>query len=270
MKEMSLFPDEPPVYRDIPTDEIDKLVPGVSEYAIDPDAGMIESVRVFGVLNPILLIENKNGKTMTCAAGRRRVKAAKIAGRSTIPARVFPWGWTLSGVITLVENEHRSRNPLAEWKAIEELVQADYTIEEIVNRTKVSIVHVEKLLTLRKMASELLEGFKSAKIKPSVAMEAAKQKPKVQKRLVKRFKANGRLRMQDIDEERRAVKAEAVGALPDDLFDDRLKDWKTIVTETLETLKERIKETAPPEVLNQIDMLAVSTSVIVTAEPADE
>ena len=69
-------------------------------------AALAESIRTHGVLQPILVEEGANGYTLI--AGERRLRASKLAGRTTIPAVVRSVGDLGRLELALIENVQRS------------------------------------------------------------------------------------------------------------------------------------------------------------------
>ena len=63
------------------------------------------SVRRVGVLQPILV--RPNGHGFVLIAGARRLRAAKLAGCATIPARVLALDESMADDATIIENLHR-------------------------------------------------------------------------------------------------------------------------------------------------------------------
>lgn len=66
----------------------------------EPEPEFIESVRKFGILQPIGLVE---GDPYQVAFGRRRLRAARALELISIPALIYPQGWTPASVLTLIE-----------------------------------------------------------------------------------------------------------------------------------------------------------------------
>ncbi len=266
MSQDQLFPDEGAEYVQLQTDQVDELIPGWSKFAIMPDKKSVDSVRRFGVLQPILLIQNEDGKTYQMAAGRRRIRAAVMAERKVIDARVFPHGWTQAGVLTLVENENRRRNPLSEWQAVEELLASGMKEQDILDETGVPKAVYDKLLSLRKLIEPLQVAFKAGKIKSSVAFKAAKYKTKVQKAIAKYLTENGRIRVADVGKVRKAVLNDAVASLPFEVFNDTSGGWKENVLNTLSRLRGEIKGSAPVAIIDMLDVVMKESQRVVVGK----
>ena len=65
-----------------------------------------ESIKVFGILQPIT-VRNKGNDEYELVAGERRLRASKLAGRATIPAIINNMSDESSAVLALLENLQR-------------------------------------------------------------------------------------------------------------------------------------------------------------------
>jgi ParB/RepB/Spo0J family partition protein len=147
----------------------------------DPEPEFIESVRKYGILQPIVLIEQ--GDAYQVAFGRRRIKAARTVGFISIPAHIYPQGSMSAQVLTLIENRHRSDNLPAQLDAIATL-RLSATPEEIclaVGMTQAELNKAIKLLN--ELTPELREAMKEGRIKTTTAQKAAKLPIEHQKEL---------------------------------------------------------------------------------------
>jgi ParB/RepB/Spo0J family partition protein len=98
-----------------------------SETSLDE---LTASVRRHGVLQPILV--RPNGEGFVLIAGARRLRAAKVAGCQTVPARVLDLDDAAADEATIIENLHRENiHPLDEGVSYQRLVSAGRTIEDI-------------------------------------------------------------------------------------------------------------------------------------------
>ena len=147
----------------------------------DPDEGLIDSIRKYGILQPIGLIED--GEHYQVAYGRRRIKAARILGHIAIHSLIYPQGWTPASVLTLIENTHRSDNLPAKLEAIESL-RKRATPEEICTAVGLSLPELKKAINLlNQLAPELREAMREGRIKTTTAKKAAKLSVEQQKKL---------------------------------------------------------------------------------------
>src|SRR5512143_626355 len=90
----------------------------VADGFLNPTREFIESVREFGVLAPITVkkMPSEDGIVdhYEVIMGRRRVSASRIVGLENIDAVVYEAGEWNYALLTLIENQQRSRNPIAE------------------------------------------------------------------------------------------------------------------------------------------------------------
>lgn len=112
-------------------------------------AALAASIRELGVLQPILVRPIEGGR-FEIIAGERRWRAAKRAGRQTMPVIVQQATDLHSLEQALVENLHREDlNPLEEASAFQQLVdEFGYTHEQVANRVGKSRAAVTNTLRL--------------------------------------------------------------------------------------------------------------------------
>jgi ParB family chromosome partitioning protein len=127
----------------------------------DAMAALADSLRVRGVLQPIL-VRPKAGGTYELIAGERRLRAAQLAGLDSIPALVRPRDDAESLELALIENMAREDlNPVEEARACAALVEElGLSREEVglrVGRSRVAVSNLLRLLDLPDEALELLE-----------------------------------------------------------------------------------------------------------------
>jgi ParB family chromosome partitioning protein len=111
-------------------------------------AGLVDSIRELGVLQPVLVRETDGGFELI--AGERRWRAAKRAGLHEIPALIRTADDVASLEQALVENLHRQDlNPLEEAAAFQQLIEDfGYTQEQVAQRVGRSRSAVANLLRL--------------------------------------------------------------------------------------------------------------------------
>jgi ParB family chromosome partitioning protein len=122
---------------------------------------LAESIRVRGVLQPVLVRPLPGGR-YELIAGERRWRAARLAERDTIPAVVRQHDDAASLEIALVENMAREDlNPVEEARACAALVEElGLTREDVglrVGRSRVAVSNLIRLLDLPDEALELIE-----------------------------------------------------------------------------------------------------------------
>ena len=88
------------------------------------------SVRRHGVLQPLLV--RRNGDGYVLIAGARRLRAAKLAGCTTVPARVLDLDDAAADEAAIIENLHREDiGPLDEGISFQRLVAGGRPIDEV-------------------------------------------------------------------------------------------------------------------------------------------
>jgi ParB family transcriptional regulator, chromosome partitioning protein len=125
-------------------------------------AELAESIRVSGVVQPVVLRPATNGR-FQLVAGERRWLASKRAGKSTVPAVVRQISNEQAMEITIIENLQREDlNPMEQARAFERLSREfSLTQEQIASRTgkdRASIANFIRLLKLPESLQEALES----------------------------------------------------------------------------------------------------------------
>jgi ParB family transcriptional regulator, chromosome partitioning protein len=132
----------------------------------DTLAGLVDSIKELGVLQPVLVREGSDGYELI--AGERRLRAAKRAGLRTIPALVRTADDVSSLEQALVENLHRQDlNPLEEAAAYQQLIEDfGYTQDQVaqrVGRSRSAVANLLRLFQLTPAVQRLVgEGLLSA------------------------------------------------------------------------------------------------------------
>lgn len=116
------------------------------------------SIKEFGVVQP--LVVRKKGKGYELVAGERRLRAAALAGLTTVPAIIKEYDDIKMMEIALVENIQRhDLNPIEEAQGLRRLMaECKLTQEqaaEKVGRSRVAVTNILRLLNL----PEAIQGF---------------------------------------------------------------------------------------------------------------
>jgi ParB/RepB/Spo0J family partition protein len=208
---VSLFPEVIPtdIPNDVPVNQIN-----VSD-AVDPLPEFVESVRKFGILQPVLLCAKsaKHPDDYEVLAGRRRVLAAKIVGLEMIPAIVrtgIYYADARASAITIEAQRHFNSNPVAEYRAIKKLIADGYTREMISTSLGLPSERIDKLLQLGSLPDNLLDAVQNRKVSITTAQNVAKLAPVYQKQAVDKFDESGKLTGSDVDEIKTVRKKETV------------------------------------------------------------
>lgn len=201
------------------------LLPLVADEAAEPSAGFIEGLRVVGlVLEPVILTRTPGGR-LSVKDGIRRIKGAAAAGLEQVPVRIFE---SMSGdtaaAVTLITNYHRSPNAVAELRAMEKLMEAGRSAEDIAAGLALPLGRVQRRLRLQKLVPALRAAFDGGRIPVSVAEQAARLPRRAQQNLAKEMELragageSASLTAGAVRAERQATTAAVAGSLPDALF----------------------------------------------------
>jgi ParB family transcriptional regulator, chromosome partitioning protein len=125
---------------------------------------LADSIRVHGILQPLLVRESLAGYELI--AGERRLRAAELAGLSEVPVIVHPGsGGRLEArlELALVENLQRTDlNPIEEARAIQRLLRdfglTQEALGERIGKHRVAIGQVVRLLGLPEPAIKAIES----------------------------------------------------------------------------------------------------------------
>lgn len=123
---------------------------------------LADSIKVSGVVQPVVLRPVPNGR-FQLVAGERRWLASKRAGKTTVPAVVRHVSNEQAMEITIIENLQREDlNPMEQARAFERLSREfSLTQEQIASRTgkdRASIANFIRLLKLPPKAQDALEN----------------------------------------------------------------------------------------------------------------
>ena len=121
---------------------------------------LCDSIKVNGILQPIIIEDSGNGN-FYIIAGERRLKATKLAGISTIPAVIVEVTTKDSAVLALIENLQRENlNFLEESQAYEAIMKDyGYTQQELANtlgKSQSTIANKLRILKLPAKVQDLL------------------------------------------------------------------------------------------------------------------
>lgn len=192
---------------------LDQLPPDEAIFGGAPAAALIASIRRDGVLQPVLLIR-AYGDGYWIAEGRRRIKAARAAGRTTIPAWIADGDRAFAAVLGLVTHGTRRDNPAAEVDAIQRLLTLGADERTIARETGLRLATIRQRLRLLALDETLREALRRGKLAVGTAEHAAKLPAAAQRRLASRLEAGERLTEALVADERRAQRTDGALALP--------------------------------------------------------
>ena len=131
---------------------------------------LANSIRIHGVISPIILVTQPNGRYMIIA-GERRWRASKKAGLLTIPAIVRNYTPQQVKEISLIENLQREDlNPIETAIAIKQLMdEYHYTQEQVADRIGKSRPAVANTLRLLHLSAPVVDLVANGKLSPGHA-----------------------------------------------------------------------------------------------------
>lgn len=123
-------------------------------------SALSESVKRYGVLQPITVKDEKNG-FYTIIAGERRWRAAKMAGLSEVPVRIVEFSSLEELEVSLIENLQRTDlDPVEEAMGYKRLMEEhSLTQEEVskkVGKSRSAVANALRILALPEKVRELL------------------------------------------------------------------------------------------------------------------
>lgn len=126
---------------------------------------LAESIREYGLIQPIVVKLNKNG-FYTIIAGERRWRASRLAGLKEVPAVIKEVSEQTEKEITLIENIQREDlNALEEAAGIKELMdEYGLTQDEVAKKIGRSRPAVANILRLLNLPPEIQEMVKKEEI----------------------------------------------------------------------------------------------------------
>lgn len=121
-----------------------------------------ESIKLHGVIQPIILIRNGQNR-YTIIAGERRFRASLIAGLKTIPAIVRDYTPREVKEVSLIENLQREDlNPIEAGRAIKQLMEeyalTQENIADRIGKSRPLVANTLRLLTLSPEVIKLIEN----------------------------------------------------------------------------------------------------------------
>src|ERR1017187_4460782 len=147
------------------------------------DAAMKEladSIRTQGILSP-LLVRPLTEQSFEIVAGARRYRAAQMAEAATVPVRIVNLTDAEALEAQLIENlQRRDVHPMEEaqgFRALLNLEEPKYSIEQISARTAKTPVFVAQRLKLTELVPVVVEAFYREEIGTGHALLLAKLQP---------------------------------------------------------------------------------------------
>ncbi len=144
---------------------------------------LIESIKVHGIIQPLIVQQNKEGYQLI--AGERRLRAAKVAGMSSVPVVIRSSSDQENLEIALVENVQRQNlNPIERAFGYQMLVDEFNLTQEAVakkvGQSRAAVANTLRLLSLPKKMQDALSAGKitegHAKALMSVESESERER----------------------------------------------------------------------------------------------
>lgn len=207
-----LFPETPSCFllEEVPLEQLpaDESIAGPA-----PSPALLASVQRDGILQPVLLVRTY-GERYLIAEGRRRIKAARAAGLTQIPAWVTEGDIAYAAALGLVSHAVRKDNPAAELESIERLLRLGASEQVIAQETGLRLGTIRQRLRLLGLDDRLRAALRAGQVAVGVAEQAAKLPEAAQRRLAAQLASEGKVSAADVDAERRARTVEAATTLP--------------------------------------------------------
>ena len=150
---------------------IDEIHPNPYQPRVDFDKDKLQeladSIREHGVFTPVLVRKTLNGYELI--AGERRLRASRLAEKTTIPAIVLEMNDSTMMEVTLLENVQRENlNPIEEANGYYTIMNNLHcTQEELAKRMGKSRAYVANLLRLRRLPQEVQQMVSDGKLSGS-------------------------------------------------------------------------------------------------------
>ena len=124
---------------------------------------LAESIRLHGVLQPIVVRPRANVAGYELIAGARRLRASRVAQLATVPAHIVMLDDQAAREAAIIENLQRQDvHPLEEAEAYERLMASDplVTADTIAAKVGKSATYVYARLTLLRLQPEIRDAFR--------------------------------------------------------------------------------------------------------------
>lgn len=149
---------------------------------------LADNIAKVGVLEPIILRPNRTYKVLV--AGERRLRAAKMAGLTTIPYRLLDLTEQEGMEVTALENLHRQNlNPMEEAQAFQTLLQkGKYTVQDVAERIDKSKDYVYRTLRLLDLPESVQNALIAGEISAGHARQLLRVPPQQAEKYLKDIK----------------------------------------------------------------------------------
>ena len=225
--------------------------------AIPPHTDFVDSVRRFGVIQPIITAtineagNDDRNKGIYVIQGRRRTLAARSVGIETLVERRYALEyWSQFDVLLLMLQRQQRANPAAEYLSAFRLLQQGATANQIHAVTGIESGQLKKLMQLGELHTDLLDAFKEGRVTVGQAFQCSRLSYEMQKRIVSEMKRGTRIS----DKMIKACKAERRNAAMSAILNSPMlaalhAEAKPV---TMEDLAERLSVTVISQMLEEL------------------
>lgn len=211
---------------------------------------LAESIGQFGVLQPIVVRENKAFPgTYEILAGERRWRAAKMAGLSEIPGVVLTGDDLKAAQVAIIENVQREDlNPIEEALAYDALIEKfGLTQDQVAKQVGKSRSAVTNLLRLLDLPDEVLELVRSGAISAGHARALLGLKNPAQIASLAQKIQEKDLSVRDVERTIRLLNYEPTEKDPDDELSQRKVYMKDLEHRAVRRLGRRVRILKTPK-----------------------
>jgi hypothetical protein len=185
---------------------------------LPPDATFVDSVARFGVVEPVVLVACAG--EVALVNGRRRVCAAQMTGLTRVPALTYTFAEAYSDRLTLIAatltmllNELRRDNPLADVHAIAQLRAKGATDRDITQLTGMPLSRIRRREKLTRLIPDLFQAWADGLLTVRLAETCAVLPNVTQAHLAMHLASTGELTWRDVSEAREARRQQSQGVL---------------------------------------------------------
>ena len=200
---------------------------------------LAESIKINGVFQPIIV--KKGIKGYDLVAGERRLRASKMAAKTTIPAIIRDFSDQQMMEIALLENLQRENlNVIEEARAYEKMIKKlNLTQDELSNKVSKSRSHVTNILGLLRLPQEIQQMIIENKLTMGHARVLSKLESEEKMLEYAQMIVNNKIPVREIEEI--TVKDERKNKIKKATDDRGYKYVEELLREKLDT-KVKIKE----------------------------
>ena len=185
----------------------------VAQETVNVPQALLESIRKYGVLHPVLLKEKAKG-FFVVVDGRRRTACARELGLETVPAIVLP-GDVCAELVGLSEHYSRSPSPAVEAEYFMALIKSGMTQQELAAALGISQPKISQRLNLReKLHPDIFQMLKEGRILATVAREITSLDEKTQRNIAKSVAKGQKLSVKYVKGLRREKTLAALDLVP--------------------------------------------------------